>query len=110
MSLAVLVAALFAVLSVLSAQEMAPDREVVARQAALLAVGAPLDEFCGPGADGQEHRCPFCHKLPEPPCMAAPDNGERIARVIVHRIGHDLVSGPQDIRVHAAPRAPPRIV
>ncbi|WP_422073597.1 hypothetical protein [Tranquillimonas rosea] len=103
-------ALLLAVLSTVSAHQMAPDRETVERQALLQVMGATLDEICGLTEDGHEHRCPFCHKLPDAPRIAAPDNGARIARVIEHRLGRDLVVGPQDVRSHAPLRAPPRIV
>lgn len=105
-----LVACLFAVLSAVSAYEMAPDRGTMERQATLLAMGETLDALCGLSDDGEEHHCPFCHKLPDAPRIAAPDDAARITRVIAHRLGHDLVVGPQDIRVHASPRAPPRHV
>lgn len=89
---------------------MAPDREALEREAALQAMGASLEEFCGTKEDGHDHRCPFCHKLPDAPRVSAPDNGARITRVIEHWVGRDLVVGPQDVRIHASPRAPPRSV
>ncbi|WP_139218740.1 hypothetical protein [Roseivivax halotolerans] len=107
---ALLAACLFAVLSAVSAHQMAPDREAMERQAALLAMGETLDALCGLSDDGAEHHCPFCHKLPDAPRITAPDNAARITRVIAHHLGQDLVVGPQDIRAHAAPRAPPRSV
>lgn len=106
---AFLAVAVFAILSAVSAFHMAPDREALERQVAAQALGVTIEEFCGTIEDGHEHRCPFCHKLPDTPHLAAPDNGQRITRVIEDWRGRHLVLGPQHIRAHASPRAPPRI-
>ncbi|WP_037266736.1 hypothetical protein [Roseivivax halodurans] len=107
---AIFAAFLLAALGAVSAHQMAPDREAMERQAALQAFGASLEEFCGLAEDGHDHPCPFCHKLPGTPRILAPDNGARITRVVEHRVGRDLVAGPQDLRIHDSPRAPPHSV
>ncbi|RVV98126.1 hypothetical protein EKE94_11790 [Mesobaculum littorinae] len=104
-----LMVAVLVAVSVVSASLMAPDRETLERQAVARALGTPIAEFCGVTEDGHDHRCPFCHKLPDPPRLTAPDAGRRITRVIVDRLGRDLVVGHRHLRPQAAPRAPPRL-
>lgn len=108
--LVILLAGLLAVMGAVSAHRMAPDRAALELQADLQALDASVQDICHPGEDDDGHRCPFCHKLPEPPRLAAPENGARIVCVRPPRAGRDLVVGPRDVHAEACPRAPPRIV
>lgn len=101
-------AAFLAVLSVVSAQLMVPDKAALERQAVLLAMGASLADICGTGEEGHDHACPFCHELPEAPRVSGPKDGTPLAWVLERQTGRDLVVGPQDIYTDASPRGPPK--
>ncbi|MBL3704686.1 hypothetical protein GI582_18465 [Sulfitobacter sp. BDSS02] len=64
-----LAAILIALVSVLSAHLMAPDRDDPAREMAALGLGLSYDDICGDLEGAHEHRCPFCRLLPEAPDM-----------------------------------------
>ena len=105
--IAIFAVALLAVFSVVSAGRMAPDRESLARLSAAQVLGASAADFCETGSEDHAHRCPFCHKLPEPPHVSAPAVWRDVVHVIVILAGNDLVSGPQHIRPDVLSRAPP---
>ncbi|WP_089273319.1 hypothetical protein [Puniceibacterium sediminis] len=101
---------MLAVLSVFSAHHLAPDREDVARLDAFHAMGILAEDLCGLDGAEHDHRCPFCHKLPEAPRIKAPDKSQRIVQVVVQLSGRNLVLGPQFLSAHVSVRAPPRTV
>ncbi|MEQ9041939.1 MAG: hypothetical protein RIE24_26760 [Silicimonas sp.] len=106
----VLAVALFAALSVVSAQMMAPDRDAMARSHTIAALGARTAEFCGETGASHDHHCPICHKLPEAPRADVPGTEWRLTHIIENRGGHDLVSGCQTYGTDGAARAPPYTV
>ena len=89
-----------------SAFHMAPDRATNDRIATSFATGLTEADLCGdPGAD---HRCPFCHKLPDAARPATPDRTHAIRHATCTVLGADLVLGPQHLHPHVSSRAPPR--
>lgn len=94
--------------SAVSAAVMAPDRADAA-MVQLSLMGMTDDDLCG-DPSGHDHRCAYCHLLPDTP-MPAP---EEVASVLMpfgawHR-ARDLHRAAQ-ARDHArSPRAPPAIV
>ncbi|RVV98092.1 hypothetical protein EKE94_11590 [Mesobaculum littorinae] len=98
-----------AVASALSAAQMAPDRAEAAQAATLAALGIADLDLCGDEA-GHDHRCPFCHLLPEPP----------LSRAVLARAMEfpgtapiprgDLLHGPDFRDPAISARAPPRFV
>ena len=105
-------AALLVVLSVVSAWQMAPDRDRLEREAFAIAQGLTADELCGLTGDGQDHDhpCPFCHKLPEPGRLSVPDRILLLSMPYRPVRVRDLVRGPQHILPHVSVRGPPRLV
>ncbi|WP_339109953.1 hypothetical protein [Thioclava sp. GXIMD4216] len=55
--------AMLATVSIGSASAMAPDRDLLIKAQAE-ALGLSGDDLCG-GSGKPEHRCPFCHLLPD---------------------------------------------
>ncbi|QDC08135.1 hypothetical protein FHY55_02255 [Oceanicola sp. D3] len=101
-------ALMLAVMGAVSAHHMGPPSEEAVEAAELRALGFSVEDLCGtPGAASAYH-CPFCHKLPEAPRLAAPDAAERLVRVIPEQRGADLLRGPQHISDHVSTRGPPR--
>ncbi len=89
-----------------SAFHMAPDRATNDRIAAAFATGMTEADLCGdPAAD---HRCPFCHKLPDAAQPMAPGRAIAIRHGSPAPRGADLVLGPQHLHPHVSTRAPPR--
>ncbi|MCO6384013.1 hypothetical protein [Oceanicola sp. 502str15] len=102
-------ALMLAVMGAVSAHHMGPPSEAAIEAAEISALGFEVDDLCGEMALGGAYHCPFCHKLPEPPRLAAPDAVDRLARVILEQRGTDLLRGPQHIADHVTTRAPPRL-
>jgi hypothetical protein len=71
--LACAAAILIALASVGSAAMMAPDRDQIALEASALLFGSDHSDLCGdPGTD-EQHQCPFCLLLGDPPALAPID-------------------------------------
>jgi hypothetical protein len=102
-------AVMLAAISVVSAHHMVPDRPDPERTAALQAAGALAEDLCGAAESRHDHRCPFCHKLPEAPRIAAPDHALRVAWIVDDPTGGHLVLVPQHLSDHVSVRAPPRL-
>lgn len=100
-------ALMLAVLSIVSAHHMAPDRDDSARMEAFIAMGSLAQDLCGLEPGGAEHRCPFCHKLPDALRIAAPDLTHRVLPVFLHVVRHSLVVGPERRLAPVGVRAPP---
>ena len=100
-------AILLALLSVVSAHHMAPDRDHVARMQAAMAMGSLAEDLCGLEQGGADHRCPFCHKLPDVPRTAAPDLARRVLPVRLQVAQDGLVAGPSRQLAPVGVRAPP---
>ena len=107
---ALIAAVTLAVLSVVSAHRMGPDRDMLQRQVTLHVLGGTAAELCGTADAAHDHRCPFCHKLPDVPRVQAPAGERRVAFAIEDRAGGHLVLGPQHIAPHVTLRGPPRTV
>lgn len=105
-SLAILVVAL---IGVVSAQRMVPDREAVARQHIALVYGASPADICGHGAGADAHRCPLCHKLPDTTRLARPGDEPRSAPTRGARHGN-LVGAETRLPYQDSARAPPRLI
>lgn len=52
----------------ISAARMAPDRGQAAISVMTMVYGVPVGSFCGT-TSSEEHRCPFCNLLSEPPAL-----------------------------------------
>ncbi|SIO22010.1 hypothetical protein [Vannielia litorea] len=102
-------ALMLAVMGAVSAHHMGPPSEDAFAVAELRALGVTADDLCGPVDAGHAWHCPFCHKLPEAPRLAAPDAVQRLARVMPETRGSDLLHGPQHIFSHHSTRGPPRL-
>ena len=97
----------FMVGSVVSAAMMAPDRsDAAGAQIAIL--GMTVDDLCGVEA-GHDHRCPYCHLLPDTPIAAPAGNASFLLPFTAWHQAGDLHRAAQ-ARDHArSPRAPPSI-
>lgn len=102
-------ALVFALLSVLSAQQMAPDRADMDRMSIVHATGLDAADLCGDVPGHHAHHCPLCNGLPGAPDLACPDRTQRLAFVIHRATGRDLVLGPQHFFNHVSVRGPPRL-
>lgn len=100
-------AILLALLSVVSAHHMAPDRDHAARMQAVITMGSLAEDLCGLERGDADHRCPFCHKLPDVPRTAAPDLARRVLPIRLQVAQHGLVTGPLRQLAPVGVRAPP---
>lgn len=105
--LASFTALMLAVLSVVSAHHMGPDRDEAARMEAFIAMGDLASDLCGLETGNSQHHCPFCHKLPKADRATAPDLTRRVLPILVQATGHDLIAGPDRILAPVGVRAPP---
>ncbi len=90
-----------------SAALMSPDRDAAARTASLAALGAASSDLCLASEGAADHRCPFCHLLPDPPWIRA---AQAVALVLPGAevpSSADLVHGPRALRGDRPVRAPP---
>ncbi|WP_121061366.1 hypothetical protein [Chachezhania antarctica] len=109
--IAICAALLLTALGILSAHHMAPDRsDTDPSVAVLLAMGATVDDICGPDGAAHDHDCPFCHKLPRSPQVQAPDRGHPVVYTLATDMSRDLVAGPRHFSPSTPVRAPPRLV
>ena len=100
-------ALVLALLSVVSAHHMAPDRDDAARMEAFIAMSGLVDDLCGLEAGHSKHACPFCHQLPEAPRTAAPDLAQRVLSARLRVAARGLVVGPTGLSAPVGVRAPP---
>ncbi|MBE3637593.1 hypothetical protein [Mangrovicoccus algicola] len=109
-----LLALVLIVAGAISATHLLPERQRAAEAFALALIGAQPGDLCGPdGAHGahEAHHgggCPFCHKLPEPGRLSAPDRVRILSLPYRPDDARDLVAGPQQALPHIPVRGPPR--
>ena len=105
-----LAAILIALVSVMSAHLMAPDRDEPAREMAALGLGLSYDDICGDLEGAHEHRCPFCRLLPDPPDMR-PELAEGQLRYSTDLVQlSDLTATAQTGNPNISARAPPALI
>ncbi|WP_163849522.1 hypothetical protein [Pseudooceanicola aestuarii] len=97
---------LILVTSSVSAWFMAPDRAEQAKFVTAVTFALSPADFCG-DPSGHDHRCPFCHSLPEPPAAQAPDVMALLRPADGWRRLADLHRAAQARDLSHAPRAPP---
>lgn len=100
-----------AVSSVSSAALMAPDRASIAMAVHTMTFGSAASDFCDDhaGHGGHAHNCPFCHALPDPPQIIAPDLYIAFVPHEVWRQAKALRRAAQARNINHSTRAPPRI-
>lgn len=95
-----------AMASVVSASRMAPDRDDPA-MAAYMAIGSTVDDLCGDGSAHDDHHCPFCRLLSDPPAIRfAPCIRRATPALVWQDLGH-LVARTHAGNPHISARAPP---
>lgn len=105
-----LAAILIALVSVLSAHLMAPDRDEPAREMAALSLGLSYDDICGDLDGAHDHRCPFCRLLSDPPDMR-PELAEGRLRYSTDLAQlSDLTIAAQAGNPNISARAPPALI
>ncbi|PZX16920.1 hypothetical protein LX81_01550 [Palleronia aestuarii] len=99
-------ALMMAMASVVSASRMAPDRDESA-MAAHMAIGGTLDDLCGDGPFHNDHHCPFCRLLSDPPEIRfAPCIRRATPTLVWQDLGH-LVARSYAGNPNISARAPP---
>lgn len=98
--------------SVGSAALMAPDRTSIARAVHVMNFGPAEADFCDDhaGHAGHEHNCPFCHALPDPPQLTAPDLSVAFMPHELWRKAQALRRAAQARNINHSTRAPPGVV
>ncbi|GGG85381.1 hypothetical protein GCM10011415_39530 [Salipiger pallidus] len=85
---------------------MAPDRGSAEREAFTLSYGHGVHDLCT-GEASHDHRCPFCHGLPEAPALRP---GHSVFLYVPHddwRQGRSLHRAAQARNINHSTRAPP---
>lgn len=90
-----------------STRHMAPDADQVAQLELTLALGAPLAELCGDEHVVHDHRCPFCHLLPEAHRATFATHEARLVFALHDQLLRNLTAGAQQGLGHRLARAPP---
>ncbi len=102
-----LAALLVAVASVVSAARMAPAAPEPPEVVAYLAAGGQLADLCGGTPGHDDHPCPFCRLLGDPPRVRLDPPATRLTPILAWQaLGH-LTAGPERGNPRVSARAPP---
>ncbi len=75
---------------VLFAKHMAPDAATAdPAYQEMLAWGIGASDYCGDLPGGEDHHCPFCRLLADPPQVRAPEGAQIVAFDITWSLFHD---------------------
>jgi len=99
---------LLAATSVTSAAMLAPDRTDAAL-AQLTLLGLSVDDICG-DSPSHEHRCQYCHLLPDAPNASASVVETQLLCVMSWKLSADLYRAAPARDHDRSPRAPPSLV